>query len=461
MMLYRALCLLGAASLVSACSLEPSYERPAGAVPEQWPTGAAYQTPTALQSDLPWQTLITNTKLKDVIGQALLNNRDLRASIANVASVRAQYQVQRSAQLPTLEAGGSADIVKGHSRTTGSGNAYAADASVSGFEIDLFGRLKTLGKAAFERYLATDAGRRSTIITLIGETGTAYTRLASDMDLLRVSRDTMASATRSMGLTKSLDTVGLSSAVDLTEAETVVAQAQSDIEGYTTAVAQDRNALELLVGSPVPDALLPTSLDELDGTVGQIPAGLSSTVLLQRPDVQEAEHTLKAANANIGAARAAFFPTLTLTSAAGVASTALSNLMTGGALGVSFAPAVTVPVLGGTAPGNLNYAKAQKSYYSAAYEKVVQTAFEEVANALARRGTIDRQREAQRRLAASAAKSLRLADAQYKVGSAGYLSVLVAQRTFYNARQSSIATVFADISNRIALYQAIGADPVN
>jgi multidrug efflux system outer membrane protein len=177
--------------------------------------------------------------------------------------------------------------------------------------------------------------------------------------------------------------------------------------------------------------------------------------------VQEAEHALKAANANIGAARAAFFPTLTLTSAAGVASTALSSLMTGGALGVSFTPAVTVPVLGGTAPGNLNYAKAQKSYYSAAYEKAVQTAFEEVANALARRGTIDRQREAQQRLAASADKSLRLADAQYKVGSAGYLSVLVAQRTFYNARQSSIATVFADISNRIALYQAIGADPVN
>lgn len=457
MMRTLTLSLLAAAMATSACNLAPDYARPAAPVPTEWPTGAAYAPAADTPPGLPWATLFTDPKLRTVIDQALADNRNLRAAVANIASVRAQYDVQRAAQFPTVAAGASADITRG-GKTYGSSDAYAANVGVSAFEIDLFGRQKNLSVAAFETYLATEAGTRATRITLIGETATAYATLASDRDLLRISTETLASATRSLGLTTTLHTGGLAAQGDVQEAETVVAQAQSDIEGYTTQVAQDRNALELLVGAPVPDALLPASLDELDGTIGKVPAGLSSTVLLQRPDVLEAEHELKSANANIGAARAAFFPEISLTSTAGLASTALGSLFTGGAAGWSAAPSVSLPIFGGSNAGNLDYAKAQRDHYVAEYEATVQTAFKEVADALARRGTIDRQRAAQRRLVAASTKSYQLADAQYRAGTDTFLDALTAQRTLYAARQSAIAVILSDITNRVTLYQVIASD---
>lgn len=451
--------LLAAGTILSACDMAPHYVRPASAAPSQWPEGASY---TASQSTdvagLPWRSLIGDARLQTVIERALANNRDLRAAIANVASARAQYHVQRSAQLPTIAAGASATIQRGIKTDALDANSYSANAGMSSFEIDLFGRLKNETRAAFETYLSTESGMRSTRLTIVAETATAYATLASDRDLLKVAQDTEASGQRSLELTQSLFRSGLTNAGDVQNAITVVEQAKSDVENFTTAVAQDRNALELLVGAPVEDALLPASLSELDHNIAAVPAGLPSTVLLQRPDVLEAEHHLKSANAGIGAARAAFFPTITLTSAVGVASSALSSLFTGGALNWSVAPSASVPVLGGATRGNLQYAKAQRDYYLALYDKAVQQAFKDVADGLARRGTITRQREAQARLVTAAAKAYSLADAQYRAGTDSFLNALIAQRTLYASRQTEIGAALTDIDNRITLYQAIGAD---
>ena len=457
-MMRRSYLGLSLAALATGCNLAPTYVRPLAPVPQQFSQGAAYAASTGQPGGLPWRTLFTDDRLRTVIEQALANNRDLRAAVANIASARATYHVARSAQLPTIAAGADASIDRGIGNSRAKADSYSANVGASSFEIDLFGRLKNLTKADFEQYLATEAGTRETRITIVGETATAYVTLASDRDLLRVSQQTLASGNRSLELTTSLYRSGLASQVDVQEAETIVAQAQSDIENYTTIVAQDRNSLDLLVGAPVIDALLPESLADLQGGIGVVPAGLSSTILLQRPDVLQAEHQLIAANANIGAARAAFFPTITLTSAIGLASTALSNLFTGGALNWSVAPSATVPIFGGATKGNLEYAKAQRDYYVAEYEKAVQSAFRDVADALARRGTIDRQVAAQADLVAASAKSYQLSDAQYRAGTDTFLDALTAQRTLYAAQQTQVATTLADLSNRVTLYQVNASD---
>jgi outer membrane protein, multidrug efflux system len=450
--------LLGLTTLLAGCDMAPHYVRPASAAPAQWPQGAAYGAEQAGAAGMPWRQLVGDARLRTLIERALADNRDLRATIASVASARAQYHVQRSYQLPTIAGSTSASLTRGIQSSAADSNSYNANVGMSSFEIDLFGRLRNETKEQFETYLSTESGMRSARLTLVAETATAYATLASDSDLLRIARDTQASGERSLALTRSLFQSGLAAAGDVQNAITVVEQAKSDIASQTTLVAQDRNALDLLVGSPVPDDLLPASLADLDGTIAVVPAGLSSAVLLQRPDVLEAEHQLKGANAAIGAARAAFFPTITLTSAVGVASSALSSLFTGGALNWSVAPSASVPLLGGTNKGNLEYAKSQRDYYLATYEKTVQTAFQDVADALARRGTITDQRGAQDRLVAASDKAYTLADAQYRAGTDTFLNALTAQRTLYASRQTRVATELADISNRIALYKALGAD---
>lgn len=457
-MMRRSILVLPVTLLIAGCDLAPHYARPAPAAPSQWPVGPAYAPAADEPAGLPWRTMIADTGLRTVIERALANNQNLAATVANVASARAQYRIQRSAQLPTLTGEASATVQRGITGSNNSSDSYNANVGISSFEIDLFGRLKNLSKAAFEQYLATDAGMRSARIALIAETATAYVTLASDRDLLAVAQDTLKSGNRTLELTRSLHNSGLAAGTDVADAETVVAQAQSDIEQYQTQVAQDRNALDLLVGSPVADAELPASLAQLDSAIAVVPAGLSSTVLLQRPDVLEAEHQLKSANANIGAARAAFFPTITLTSAIGVATTALSTAFSGGAVNFSATPQASLPILGGATRGNLAYAKAQRDFYLASYRYTVQTAFREVADGLARRGTIDRQRAAQARLVAAAATSYRLADVQYRAGSDTFLNALTAQRTLYAARQSQVGTILSDLQNRISLYQYIGSD---
>jgi multidrug efflux system outer membrane protein len=451
--------LLCATALLSGCNMAPHYVRPTAPVPEGWPTGTAYPAPDgAAQAGLPWQTLITNAKLRQVITQMLANNRDLRASVANVVAARAQYRADRSQIFPTVMGQASATRTGGQGTNSFSTGYNSLGVGVSSFEIDLWGRLRNQASAGFETYLSTQSGMRSTKLTLVQETALAYATLASDEDMLAIAKDTAASAQRSLDLTQSLLDAGLGNAGDVENAKTVLAQAQSDTANATTQVAQDRNALNLLVGAPVDEALLPTSLAEVDGTIGLVPAGLSSTVLLARPDVVEAEHVLKSANYSIGAARAAFFPTISLTAAGGFASAGLSHLFDSGSKGWTVSPAANVPVLGGATWANLDYAKATRDADVAKYEKAVQQAFSDVADALARRGTINDQRAAQQRLVAASQASLTLSDAQYRAGTMAYITVLTAQRTLYQARQSQVSTVLADLSNRLSLYTAVGAD---
>jgi len=451
-----AVALLPLLALLGGCDMAPSYQRPVSAIPKAWPgaTGSDVHADVTAAS-LGWQNLITDAKLRAVIAQALAHNQDLRAAVANVAAARAEYHVQRSYELPTLSAGADAALVRGLKGAAINSSTYGADIGASSFEIDLFHRLRNLSRAAFETFLSTRSGLAATRITLVAETATAYATLASDRDLLALAQRTAQSGQRSLDLTQSLLTAGLGSAVDVQNAITVVEQANADAANDAALVQQDRNALELLTGAPVPDALLPGTLDELEAGVAAVPAGLSSSLLLNRPDVQEAEHTLKAANADIGAARAAFFPTITLTSTVGLASTALSTMFTGGALNWALVPTASVPLLGGTNPGNLEYAHALRDEDEALYQKALQTAFEEVANALARRAVIDRQLGAEQRLVTASANARDLSDAEYRAGTGDYLDVLTAERTLYSNQQSQIATRLTDITSRLSLYEAL------
>lgn len=440
---------------LGGCNMAPHYQRPVPPVPAALPKGEAYAPQVAGAAGLPWTSLVQDARLKTVIERALTNNRDLRAALANVQSARAQYRIQRAAQLPTITTDAGASFTRHNGERA---DSYSADLGFSAFEIDLFGRLRNLTQSALESYLATEEGARATRIALIAETATAYATLAADQDLLALSRQTVASAQRTLELTQSLNKAGLAGKLDVRQAETIVEQAASDVAANITQVAQDRNALDLLVGAPVEEALLPSSLAALTEDIATVPAGLSSDTLLQRPDVLQAEHQLKSANADIGAARAAMFPRISLTAAIGVASSALSSLFTGDGFTWQTTPSGSLPIFGGRNRGNVEYSKAQRDLYVAQYEKAIQTAFREVADALARDGTIDAQQAAQRRLVTASRLAYDLAEQRYRAGIDPFLTALTSQRSFYAAQQSAIATDLALVSNRIRLYRVIGAE---
>ena len=461
---------LVAALVLSACStMAPTYEQPAAPVAASWPTGSAYATPTAATTaaaDIPWRDFILDERLRQVIDQALANSRDLRKTIANIESARAQYRVQRAAELPTVNAGvsgtrarGTVSGSNGGSGGTATGIAESASASIgiSSYELDLFGRVRSLSDAALETYLATEEAARATRISLIAETATAWYTLAADRNQLAMAQSTLQSAQNSKALTQKRLEAGVTSRVDVSQAETVVQQARADVASATTTIAQDRNALELLAGSSISETLLPTELPDASSSLAAVPAGLASSVLLQRPDVLQAEHQLKSANANIGAARAAFFPTLSLTASGGVASAALSSLFSGGATIWSLAPALSLPIFdGGAHKANLAYAEAQQKLYVATYELAVQTAFREVADALARQGTMREQLAAQGALVAAASDSYQLATARYVKGVDSFLNALDAQRTLYSAQKSLVTARLAAFDNQVTLYRALG-----
>ncbi len=441
---------------LGACNMAPRYERPQAPVPQQWPQGAAYATPdTSAEAGLPWNKLVSDTKLQTLINRALEANRDLRATMASVMAARAQYRVQRSALLPTLNADASGTAA----RANGSNSEnYVAELGISAFEVDLFGRVRNESRSALESWLATQEGARAARISLVAETADAYATLAADQQRLDLAKSTAASAERSLQLTQALNKAGLASALDVQQAQTIVQQARSDIASISTKVAQDRNALELLTAGSVEDALLPISLEDVAASIGTPPAGLSSAVLLARPDVLQAEHLLKAANADIGAARAALFPRISLTAALGVASSALSSLFDQGSFTASATPAARYSIFGGGKSANLEASKAERDRALATYEYAIQTAFREVADALARAGTIGDQQAAQRELVAASRKYHALAEQRYRGGVSSYQEALDAQRTLYSVQQSAIATDLAAISNRITLYRVIGAD---
>jgi multidrug efflux system outer membrane protein len=455
------LILIGA--LIGGCTLEPRYIRPAPPVPTPWPAGPAYAAP----ADAPvadWRDVFPDPRLRAVIEQALANSRDLRVAIAQIEAARAQYHVQRAALLPTIDASAGATTGRDYTGLPPSlGGAYqnetlyTASVGTTAYELDLFGRIRSLTKAALEAYLATEEARRTVQITLVAQVASDYLTLAADSSLLAVSQETVASGQANLDLAQRRMRGGVASQLDVSNAETVVEQAHADVARYTTQVAQDRNALDLVVGAPVAAENLPSGVDDPATRLGAVPDALDSQVLLRRPDVRQAELTLKSANANIGAARAAFFPQISLTGSGGVTSVSLASLFTGGAAVWSFAPTITLPIFdAGANRGNLDYAKAQDRIDVAEYEKAIQTAFREVSDALAQRGTIGENLRAERGLVAAAAESLRLAEALYARGSDSYLDVLTAQRTLYSAQQALISTELVAATNVVTLYKVLG-----
>ncbi|MEA3032783.1 MAG: outer membrane protein multidrug efflux system [Sphingomonadales bacterium] len=450
--------LLAAASLAGCTTLEPKYGRPEPPVPASWPVGNAYlrQSEAALPT-LTYKDVFRDPRLQALIERALVNNRDLRIAAANIASARAQYRVQRSELLPHVDAGGGVNVSGGGGQGTHA--RYSLDLGVNNFELDLFGRIRSLSHSALDQYLATEAAARATRLSLTAEIATAYFTLASDRTLLHIAEETEANAARSVQLTGARLQGGIASRIDLRQAQTILEQAKSDVASQTTDVAQDRNALQLLVGAPIEDALLPASIESIDSMIAEVPAGLDSAILLRRPDVVEAEYQLIAANARIGAARAAFFPRISLTGLLGLASSALTALFTGGAFTWSAGASASLPIFdAGANKGNLAYARAQRELFLARYEKTIQTAFREVSDALARRGTMAAQFAAQSRLVADAEDNYRLTEARYREGIENFLATLVAQRTLYSAQQSLTRTRLERAVNLADLYRTLGGD---
>ena len=452
-------------ALLGGCTLAPKYTRPASPVPADWPTGAAYdETKHAASApaaaELPWREFFTDERLQQIIGIALNNNRDLRLAALNVERARAYYGIQRAELLPTVQAvgSGSRERVPADLSSTGSARTserYSVHLGITSWEIDFFGRIRSLKDRALEEYLATDEARRSAQILLVSAAAQAYLALAADREALKLVASTLETQEASYQLIRKRRDVGIASELELRQAQSQVDIAQGEVARYTQQAAQDENALNLLVGSPVPPALLPAALDGV-ASLKEISPGLSSEQLLRRPDVLTAEHRLKAANANIGAARAAFFPRISLTTAIGTASADLSGLFQSGQGTWSFAPQIGLSIFDARMWSAYDVTKVEREISVAQYEKAIQTAFREVADALAVRGTVNRRIAAQQSLVDAVAETYRLSRMRYIQGIDSYLGVLDAQRSLYGAQQGLIALQLAGIVNQVTLYRVLG-----
>jgi multidrug efflux system outer membrane protein len=455
--------LLGSLLLAGCISLSPRYGRPVSPAPQAWPQGDAYApTQAGRAADLAWRDFFTDPRLKSVIELALKNNRDLRVAILNIEEARAQFREQRANQLPTVAASGSATSERvpvgfsefGPKRDV---RIYTADVGVSAFELDLWGRVRSLTRQAQEQLLATEEARRAAQISVISEVAADYLTLGADRQRLKTAEDTLKADQETLQITEARFKDGIVSELDVRQAQTVVDQARSDVLTYTTQAAQDLNALNLVVGAATPAALVPSGLDGTLPTLADVPAGLSSDVLLFRPDVLQAEHQLRGYNANIGAARAAFFPTITLTGSTGSESLYLDRLFTPGTGTWIFNPAISLPIFaGGKNVAALKLSKVQRDLAVAQYELAIQTAFRETADALAQRGTAVRQIEAQEQLVESASAALKLSQARYQKGVDPYLTLLDAQRTLYAAQQTLITARATRATNLVTLYRVLG-----
>jgi multidrug efflux system outer membrane protein len=450
------LTILAASLALAGCaSMAPTYGRPAAPVAAQWPVPQA-ATADAKAADLGWREFFTDAKLQALIEQALANNRDLRVAVLNVERAQAQYGVQRADRLPTVNAGAGQTATRAPGGTIT--RQYTATLGTSAYELDLFGRVKSLNDAALQQYLATDDARRSAQISLIAQVAGGYLTLAADQERLLLAEQTLLARQDGLRLTQRLQGAGVASTLDLRQAEIAAEQAQTDLASLTAQVAQDRNALALLVGQPVAAELWPAAGTEAPVTQQtELSAGLPSDVLLTRPDVQQAERALQAANANIGAARAAFFPRISLTASAGTASGELDGLFRSGSGLWTFMPQVSLPIFdAGRNSANLKIAQVDRDIAVAQYEKSIQGAFRDVADALAQRATIGQQVASQQRLVAQTQDALRLAEARFRQGLDDRLATLDAQRTLYGAEQGLINARLAQQVNRVTLYKALG-----
>jgi multidrug efflux system outer membrane protein len=450
--------LLAAAVLASGCAaLEPRVPAADPSIPVEWPlppttTEAA---PAGATADIGWRDFFTDPKLESVIERALANNRDLRVAVLNIERARAQYGIQRADRLPSLNASAALARTGGSDRPVT--DIYTADLAVTEFELDLFGRVRNLSESALQRYFAQEEVRRSAQLALIAAVANAYLNLAANQEQVRIAEETLRTREEYYTLTAKRYELGAESALELSLARTQVETARAEAARYAGLVAQDKNALNLLVGAPVAPELLPEAFDASVTGLGPLPAGLPSEVLLRRPDVLAAEHQLLAANASIGAARAAFFPKITLTGAVGTTSDELSGLFDSGTGIWSFVPKVEVPIFaGGRLRSSLGVATADRDIALALYEQAIQIGFQEVADALALTGTLADQRAARQAAVEAAAEGDRLSRARYRAGRDNYLVLLEAQRTLYLAQQSLVATQLAEQANRVTLYKVLG-----
>ena len=376
---------------------------------------------------------------------------------SNIAAAREQYHIQRAQLLPTVNAGAGATVSGDKSGDVKAD--YNAGVQVPSFELDLFGRVRSLTHVQLERYLASEAGARATRLTLIANIASAWLDYASDSSLRLIAEQTAASAQKSVKLTRLRLEGGVAPRTDLDQAEQILATAEADVARQRTAVAQDVNALQLLVGAPVDARLLAGSIDEAFAHIAPVPAGLNSYVLLRRPDVLQAEYQLRAANAQIGAARAALFPRITLTGLLGFASSALLKLFTGGAFGWSAGADATYTIFqSGAGHANVRLSQAQRNAAVATYQHTIQSAFRDVADALARRGTMNDEIAARQRDQAAAADNYTLTEARYREGIDPFLTVLVAQRSYYSAQQAMVQNKLTAAQNLVTVYQSIGGD---
>ncbi|CAL62514.1 Outer membrane protein oprM [Herminiimonas arsenicoxydans] len=452
---------------VSGCAmLEPQLPKADAAIPAAWPlppnTAAAGQNVTADTSatkeqaaaDIGWRDFFVDPKLEELIARALHNNRDLRVAVLNVERARAQYQIQNAERFPALD--GSVARNRSGGNVVNPGDYYSAALSAS-FELDLFGRIHNLSQAALEQYFAQEEGQRSAQLSLIAEIANTYLTFAADLESQRIAQATFDNQQIAYDLVVKRHRAGAVSGLDLSQAQTTIETARADVARYAGLVATDRNALTLLVGAPVEDSLLPQGFDLKVSGIAPLPAQLPSQVLLRRPDVRQTEHVLRGANANIGAARAAFFPSISLTGSVGSASNQLSGLFDSGTKFWSFVPQISLPIFhGGALRANLGVATADRDIALARYEKAIQSGFREVADALALTSTLAQRRQAQQALLDAASRAYDLSKARYQYGRDSFLILLDAQRTFYTAQQSLVAAQLAEQGNRVTLYKVLG-----
>ena len=452
-------------TFLGGCTLAPKYTRPEAPIPAGWPSGAAYEdalaepgAPTAAETH--WRKFFADQRLQKLIETALKNNLDLRLAALNVERARAIYGIRRVELLPTLNAGGS--YYKARIPVDISGNEdtptieqFDLNLGITAWEIDFFGRIRSLKDKALEEYLATEQGRRGVQISLVSGVAGAYLVYASDRERLKLAESTLEAQEASYNLIRRRHEVGLAGELDLRQAQTRVDAARVDTARFTRLVAQNENALNLLVGSPVSSELLPEDLSSVS-LRADISPGISSEVLLRRPDIVQAENLLKAANANIGAARSAFFPRISLTAVFGTASGDLSRLFRPGQDAWTFAPQIVMPIFDARTWWALKTTKVDEAIAVAQYEKSIQTAFREVADALATQGTVDDQLAAQESLVHASSETYRLSNARYTKGIDNFLVVLDSQRSLYEAQQGLITVHLARLANQVRLYAVLG-----
>ena len=441
--------------LLTGCSLAPDYQRPAT------PAGASWQASTDVTTTRGWKGTFSDPQLQQLITLALSNNRDLRIAALNVQSYEARYRIQRAAQLPTVGVDGSGTRQQTAGDINGSGreqigSQYAANVGITAYELDFFGRIQSLKDQALENYLAQQESQRSTHIALVASVANAYLTLLAAQDLLTLSQQTLQTEQESYELTQKKFNLGAASDMELAQGKTTLESARVSQAQYQRQVAQDKNALMLLIGGNLPADLQQTrALDDVALT--PVPVGAPSSLLQQRPDVLAAEHSLKAANANIGAARAAFFPTITLTATAGSASNELSSLFDSGNGTWLFMPKLSLPIFdGGKRTADLDVAEIEAKKAVASYEQSIQSAFREVADGLVAQQSYQQQLAAQQALVEANQRYFDLAEKRYQQGVDSYLTRLDAQRSLFSAQQSLIATRLALLGNEVNLYKAIG-----